>query len=128
MPTAHFELQVADTDAGKAFYRAVFGWDFERFPDADYHLVLGDGIGRGQPVSGALMPRNGPLPVAGTAPRGAVVTFPVDNVDAAYSIALDSGGAEAMAPEDFPGVGRLAYIEDGHGNIVGMITPPKETT
>ena len=37
--------------------------------------------------------------------------------------ALANGGAEALPPEDYPGIGRCAYVEDGEGNIVGMITP-----
>ncbi|MEX0344083.1 MAG: VOC family protein [Rhizobiaceae bacterium] len=52
------------------------------------------------------------------------------NVDRAKSFygglfgwALASGGAEALPPENYPGVGRCAYVEDGEGNIVGMITP-----
>ena len=26
-------------------------------------------------------------------------------------------------PTDYPGIGRCAYVEDGQGNVVGMITP-----
>ena len=126
MTTVHLEFQVSDLKAGMAFYGDLLGWRFARMGDMDYYLISGDGIGEGQPVSGGLLPRNGPVPEAGTPPRGAMATFPVKDVDAAYARALDLGGAEAMPPTDFPGVGRVCVCEDGHGNIFGMIQPPKE--
>jgi predicted enzyme related to lactoylglutathione lyase len=50
------------------------------------------------------------------------MTFEVDDCDATYAWALANGGAEALPPMDYPGIGRAAYVEDGQGNIVGMIT------
>jgi hypothetical protein len=52
------------------------------------------------------------------------LTFTVADVDATYKKALATGGAEAMPPTDFEGIGRLAYCEDGEGNIFGIIQPP----
>ena len=51
------------------------------------------------------------------------MTFTVDDCDKSYDWALVNGGAEALPPMDYPGIGRAAYVEDGQGNIVGMLTP-----
>ena len=58
----------------------------------------------------------------GTAVRGWTMTFDVDDCDERYAWALKNGGSEALPPTDMPGIGRFAYVEDGQGNIVGMLT------
>jgi len=50
----------------------------------------------------------------------------VDDCDERYDWALANGGAEASPPMDYAGIGRAAYVEDGQGNVVGMIAPAKE--
>ena len=56
----HFEYHVGDTARARSFYTGLFGWAYQPMPGMDYHLVIGDGIGIGQPISGALMARNAP--------------------------------------------------------------------
>jgi hypothetical protein len=34
---------------------------------------------------------------------------------------LAAGGSVALPAEDMPGVGRLAYVKDPDGNILGLI-------
>ena len=122
----HFEIHAADIDAAKAFYGGLFGWGFTPMPggeDVGYHLVDGDGIGPDQPLSAGIMRRNGPAPAPGAPIRGGTLTVEVNDCDARYGWALDHGGAEALPPQDYPGIGRCAYVEDGQGNVVGMITP-----
>ena len=60
-------------------------------------------------------------PEPGTAIRGGTMTFDVADCDERYAWALANGGAEALPPTDMPGIGRFAYVEDGQGNVVGMI-------
>ena len=120
----HFEIHVNDTARARAFYGGLFGWSFTSMPQGDYHLISGDDIGVGQALSGALTSRNAAAHPAGSGPRGAVMVFSVEAIDAAYAKALQTGGAAAMSPTDFDGIGRLAYCEDGEGNIFGMIEPP----
>lgn len=125
----HFEIHVSDVDRAKSFYSGLFGWTFSPMPggeDVGYHLIEGADIGVEKGVSGGIMLRMGEAPPAGSPVRGGTMTFEVSDCDERYSWALANGGAEAMPPQDFPGIGRCAYVEDGEGNIVGMITPPKE--
>ncbi|TCL09187.1 hypothetical protein BXY66_1232 [Shimia isoporae] len=125
----HFEIHVADVDAAKAFYSGLFGWSFTPMPGGEeigYHLIEGEKIGAGNALTAGLMARTGPAPDAGSGVRGGTMTFDVSDCDASYNWALSNGGAEALPPQDYPGIGRCAYIEDGQGNIVGMIAPTKE--
>jgi len=122
----HFEIHVSDVTRAKSFYTGLFGWSFSPMPggeDVDYHLIEGTQIGMSRGVTGGLMARTGPPAVPGAPIRGGTMTFDVDDCDVSYRWALENGGAEAMPPTDFPGVGRCATIEDGEGNIVGIISP-----
>jgi predicted enzyme related to lactoylglutathione lyase len=125
----HFEIHVQDVDQAKAFYAGLFGWRFSPMPggeDVSYNLIEGDQIGGALGLTGGLMQRVGDTPAAGSPVRGGTMTFEVDDCDARYAWALDNGGAEALPPSDYPGIGRCASVEDGQGNIVGMITPAPE--
>ena len=124
----HFEIHAGDVAAAKKFYTGLFGWSFAPMPggeEMDYHLIEGDDIGTEMGVSGGLMRRMGDAPSLGTPIRGGTMTFDVDDCDKRYSWALANGGAEALPPQDYPGIGRCAYVEDGEGNVVGFITPAK---
>jgi predicted enzyme related to lactoylglutathione lyase len=126
----HFEIHAADVEGAKAFYTGLFGWTFtpmEGGEDVGYHLIEGPDIGGDKDVTGGLMRRIGATPDPGSPVRGGTMTFEVADCDAHYHWALEHGGAEAMPPQDFPGIGRCAYVEDGQGNIVGMITPEADT-
>jgi hypothetical protein len=123
---AHFEIHVTDTARAQAFYKGLFGWSFQPMPGAEeigYHLIEGDGIGGDAGLTGGMMHRMGAAPEAGAPIRGGTMTFAVADCDASYAWALDNGGAEALPPQDYPGIGRAAYVEDGEGNVVGMIAP-----
>jgi predicted enzyme related to lactoylglutathione lyase len=127
----HFEIHANDVDRARAFYTGLFGWTFAPMPGAEevgYHLIEGDGIGAGKGLTGGLMRRMGEAPASGGPIRGGTMTFEVADCDAAYAWALAHGGAEALPPTDYPGMGRAAYVEDGEGNVVGMITPAEGDT
>jgi len=125
----HFEIHVSDGARARAFYKGLFGWSFSAMPGGEeigYQLIEGADIGEGKGVTGGMMNRMGAAPAAGSPVRGGTMVFDVADCDASYDWALAHGGAEALPPMDYPGVGRCAYVEDGEGNIVGMISPLKE--
>jgi len=92
---------------------------------ADYHLAASATLGEGLTVG--MMRRPDTPHAPGSAVRGGTMTFEVTDCDESYAWAMANGGAEALPPMDFPGVGRCAYVEDGQGNIVGMVMPVEES-
>lgn len=122
----HFEIYVADVETAKSYYTGLFGWSYSLMPGAEeweYHLAEGRDIGAGKGCTVGISRRPDTAHPAGSAVRGGTMTFQVDDCDATYAWALANGGAEALPPMDYPGIGRVACVEDGQGNIVGMITP-----
>jgi len=125
----HFEIHADDVERAKKFYHGLFGWTFEPMAgaeDVSYFLIEGNEIGVTKSLSGGIMRRMGGSPDIGAPIRGGTMTFTVTNCDESYAWALSNGGAEALPPMNYPGIGRCAYVEDGEGNVVGMITPSKE--
>jgi len=126
---AHFEIHATDVERAKQFYATVLGWTFDPMPggeDIDYHLISGTDFGLGNTLTGGLMRRIGDAPPNGAPIRGCTLTFELPDVDAVYATALAHGGAEALPPTDYPGIGRCAYCEDGEGNVFGIITSAAE--
>ena len=124
---AHFEIFATNTTRAQAFYSGLFGWEFETMPideGIEYYLISGPGIDGS--LTGGMMQRPDGEPIAGSPVRGCTLTFEVGDCDERYAWALANGGAEALPPADYPGIGRAAYVEDGEGNIVGFIAPAAE--
>jgi predicted enzyme related to lactoylglutathione lyase len=94
--------------------------------ESGYHLINSDQIGEDKGLTAGVFHRQGKEPDAGSAPRGGTMTFEIADCDERYAWALANGGSEALPPTDYPGIGRCAYVEDGQGNIVGMIAPASE--
>ena len=126
----HFEIHAADVEAAKTFYGGLFDWSFAPMPggeEVEYHLIDGRDVGDGKGCTAGLMRRMNDTPAPHGPIRGGTMTFEVDDCDASYAWALEHGGAEALPPVDYPGMGRCAYVEDGQGNVVGMITPAESS-
>lgn len=124
----HFEIHVDDVERAKKFYGGLFGWKFipmEMEGDAaevQYHVIDAPYFkNEAGALSGGMMRRMGEAAPKGSPVRGGTMTFEVEDCDDRYEWALANGGSEALPPMDYPGIGRAAYVEDGEGNIVGMI-------
>lgn len=125
----HFEIHAAEVARAMRFHGGLFGWSFTPMTggeDVAYHLIEAESIGPGKALTAGLMRRVGPTPAPGSPIRGGTMTFEVADCDERYAWALANGGAEALPPANYPGIGRAAYVEDGEGNVVGMITPAAE--
>ena len=110
------ELMTSDSAAAKAFYRKLLGWEMEEMnmENMIYTVVKADGDGIGGIMSI-------PPEASGTPPHWAAY-ITVDNVDQTANSAETLGGKIMVAPQDIPGVGRFAVIQDPQGAVISLIT------
>jgi len=123
----HFEIHASEPQRLIDFYSQLLGWRFERYGEWQYWSIsTGEGsIGMdsaGMGINGGLALREGPAPEAGAPINGSTIVISVDDVDASFARGLELGAAEAVAPEDLAGVGRVGYLRDPDGNVFGMIS------
>jgi predicted enzyme related to lactoylglutathione lyase len=124
----HFEIHASDPKASAAFYESVLGWRIQQWGENPYWMVItGDGDPMaGKPhtipgIDGGLLPRRGGPPEEGQPVNAFVLTIEVPDCDGYVEKALASGGSVALPADDMPGVGRLAYVKDPDGNILGLL-------
>jgi predicted enzyme related to lactoylglutathione lyase len=124
----HFEIHATDPDAVRAFYESLLGWRFQQWGDVPYWLIItGDGdpvhgVPHSEPgVDGGMLPRQGPPPEDGQPVNAFVMTVQVPDCDGFVTQALAAGGSIALPAQDMPGVGRLAYVKDPDGNLLGLL-------
>lgn len=123
----HFEIHASEPQRLIDFYSALLGWRFEQFGQWRYWSIsTGEGSigmdGPGMGINGGLTEREGPAPETGAPINGSTIVVAVDDVDASFARGLELGGAEAIAPDDLTGVGRVGYLRDPDGNVFGMIS------
>jgi predicted enzyme related to lactoylglutathione lyase len=126
----HFEIHASDPAAVRAFYETLLGWRFQQWGDNPYWIVItGDGDPMAGPphsspgIDGGLLPRRGAAPGLGQPVNAFVVTVEVPDCDAKVEQAIAAGGSVALPAEDMPGIGRLAYVHDPDGNLIGLLQP-----
>ncbi|MEV1131127.1 VOC family protein [Agromyces sp. NPDC049794] len=122
----HFEMYGSEPERLIDFYSALFDWKFTRVGDMDYWLIdTGEGsIGEepGYGINGGLSPREGPSPEPGAPVNGCNIVVAVEEVDDLFAKAIDIGATESVAPNDMPGVGRVAYLFDPDRNLFGVLS------
>jgi len=111
-----------DFDAGKAFYRAVFGYDYQDVSGDDFRYAMLMIEGREVGGIGQYM--------AGTpaeTPAAWSAYFAVDNTDAAVAAAVERGGSIVQPIRDSP-YGRIGVVTDNQGAVFSVITSPQPAT
>ncbi|HEX4261999.1 MAG TPA: VOC family protein [Acetobacteraceae bacterium] len=107
------ELMTTDADAATDFYTRVVGWTAadSGMPDKRY-TILSAGDTR---IGGVMeLPRS--VLERGARP-GWVGYIAARDVDAAAARVRDAGGAIHHGPEDIPGIGRFAVVQDPQGAV-----------
>jgi uncharacterized protein len=107
----HVELVAADHERAAGFYRKVFGWHVSPAPMPDGYLLAETGAGAG--IDGAIMSNR-------YQSQPTIAWIEVDDLDASLTAVRDAGGAPVGDVYELPGVGRLAYIRDTEGVLVGL--------
>jgi catechol 2,3-dioxygenase-like lactoylglutathione lyase family enzyme len=126
----HAGLNVADLDAGIAFYGRALGFEVE-FP---FELGV-DGI-RGAmlrlPTGGRLELFERPGAAPGPAPESPIaalaargyghVAVSAPDIDALFARAIEAGATEKLSPRPSPEPGvRFAFVADPEGNLVELV-------
>jgi predicted enzyme related to lactoylglutathione lyase len=121
---ASFAIHVDDVDRARAFYEAVFGWEFEPWGPPGFYLIhTGDAESPG--VQGLMHKRHAPRSEGGL--NGFEATFSVEDVDEIARRVEAAGGAITHPRSVIPTVGALVRFLDTEGNDVGAMayeTPP----
>lgn len=121
---ASFAIHVDDLDRARAFYEAVFGWEFEPWGPPGFYLIhTGDDTSPG--VQGLMHERQKPR--TGTGLNGIEPTFSVDDVDEIAVAVEANGGRITMKRSVIPAVGTLIRFLDPEGNDIGAMeydSPP----
>jgi predicted enzyme related to lactoylglutathione lyase len=114
------ELHTTDPDQALAFYERVVGFSSRAVggPAGPYHVLSKGGVDRAG-ITGHLAPG---------APPHWLPHVSVDDVDAAIALAQKRGARIPMQPEDLPGIGRLAILEDPTGAELALMTPRPRST
>jgi predicted enzyme related to lactoylglutathione lyase len=113
------ELMTHDVEKAKAFYTKVVGWTFDAMP------MVGGGTywvaKAGDKQVGGIFTMSGPE-YKGMEERW-VSILAVDNVDARVKKATQAGAQVLKGPFDIPNIGRVAYVQEPGGAMIGWITP-----
>jgi predicted enzyme related to lactoylglutathione lyase len=112
------EHMSADFDASKAFYRAVFGYEYQDVSEGSfrYAMLMVDGRevgGIGQQAE--------------EAPPGWQTYFAVDDTDAAVTAVTELGGTVVRPIRDSP-YGRIGVVADNQGAVFSVISTPAPST
>ena len=115
-PVVHFDIGCRDKDQSRAFYEAVFDWKAE--PYGPYSFKLDTGASRGiQGFTTAL----------GHEPHNYVMVYvEVDDIPACLAKVRAAGGSVMVPETEVPGSGHFAWINDHHGNLLGLWKPARQ--
>jgi hypothetical protein len=110
------ELNSRGVEKAKSFYTEVFGWSQKKSEMAE-GMEYTEFKHNDESIAGA-MEMNPMVPAE--VPSYWLVYFRVDDIDSSFKKAVDAGGREMMAPQEFPG-GRFAILSDPQGAAFGLI-------
>jgi predicted enzyme related to lactoylglutathione lyase len=108
-----YELTTPDVDAARKFYSPITGWGTQPF-DKDYTMWTTGGV----PFAGIF--RLGPEQRAKGIPPHWMPYIEADGVDDTARRATSIGGKILHGPEDIPGAGRFAVLQDPQGAAFGI--------
>lgn len=106
----HIDIPVTDTEAAKAFYTELFGWNFLDIPGFEGYPMW---QAPNEVSGGGLAPREDGF----THPRSYVE---VDSIDEVLEKVTAKGGTVAMGKTTISDTSWFAVFEDLDGNTIGL--------
>jgi uncharacterized protein len=107
----HVEITAADHDRAAEFYRSAFGWQTTAAPLPDGYLLAETGPGEG--IDGAIMSSR-------YQSQPTIAWLAVDDLEATLAGVRGAGGQQVGDVQEIPGVGRLCYVRDTEGVLIGL--------
>jgi predicted enzyme related to lactoylglutathione lyase len=117
---AHFAIHADDLARARAFYGAVFGWQFNGWGPPDFFMIT-DADGASPGPLGSLTKRLAkidPEDASSEAFTTFECTVAVDDVDRIAKAVTAAGGKITMKKVTIPTVGTLIKFRDTEGNLL----------
>lgn len=115
----HFEIHAENPERAINFYKALFGWEFTKYPGPEDYWLVTTGPDSQPGINGGLIRRRGVID--GQAVIAYVCTIDVSSVDKCVEKISENGGAIVVPKMPIPQIGWLAYAKDTEGNIFGIM-------
>lgn len=118
-PVVHFEIPAKDVERAKKFYKDLFGWKIEKFPQMDYNMVTTvECDEKGMPSKAGMI--NGGICMADPSIPAPVIVIKVKSLDMMMDKIEKEGGKVMMPKMKIGDMGYYARISDCEGNVVGL--------
>lgn len=111
-PVVHWELNSPNPEQLATFFKAVFDWDIQHIPEANYRLVTPGGDGG---IGGGIA-----QPEAGQTPPQTMFYIDVDDLAAYGRKITAAGGTMILEGQEVPGMGTLSLFLDPDGRMLGL--------
>lgn len=111
------DLGTPDQDAAGEFYGALFGWQLRADENAEQTGGYQSAELRGKAVGGVMKLMSEEQPPAWS------TYVSVEDVDATVAKAKEAGGSVAVEPMDVLDYGRMAFLADPSGAMIGLWQP-----
>lgn len=116
----HFEIPCDDTARAQKFYQDVFGWQFAKLPDMDYHMITTtetDPQTMMPKQSGAI---NGGMRQRQQTGEAPIIVLNVPSLDDRLKKVEEAGGKVVLPKMDIGAYGFYACASDTEGNVIGI--------
>ena len=108
----HIEFPADDTDRAQAFYKGVFGWDFQTIPGFDGYFMFS---------TGTIDSAGGAVGQRGVSTGDKLrIYVTVDSIDETLAKVPGLGGEITTPKSEIEGQGWYAVINDSEGSEVGL--------
>ena len=106
------------------FYKDVFEWDFQKWGEQAYWMIMTAPKDSKEPgINGGLLPRPAKVPPTECGTNAYVCTMQVENFDEIAKKIEAGGGVVAMPKFALAGMAWQGYFRDTEGNTFGIHQP-----
>ncbi len=115
----HFEIPADDVERAKNFYKKVFDWKMEAFPDMEYTMIQTTAVDENHmptepgAINGGMMKRQDPVKCPN-------ITIAVQDIEETMKNVKKMGGELVRGKMQVGDMGYAAYFKDTEGNVIGL--------